>query len=81
MKVKVLQEKLQKAEFLALTTDLWILNRQTESYLTITSHFIDDHGHLNDNVLDTQGFSASHTSENLHLYLNAQAHKWNVQKK
>jgi hypothetical protein len=46
-----------------------------------TSHFIDDHGHLNDNVLDTQGFSASHTSENLHLYLNAQAHKWNVQKK
>ncbi len=49
--------------------------------MTITSHFIDDHGHLNDYVLDTQGFSASNTSENLHLYLNAQTHKWNVQKK
>jgi zinc finger BED domain-containing protein 1 (E3 SUMO-protein ligase ZBED1) len=46
-----------------------------------TSHFIDDHGHLNEYVLDTLGFSASHTSENLHLYLNARAHKWNVQKK
>jgi hypothetical protein len=77
----LLQEKLDKAECVALTTDLWTSNGPTDSYMTITSHFIDDNGCLNDFVLDTQEFNASHSAENLHLYLTAQAYKWNVDKK
>ena len=52
----MLQEKLDKAEYVefALTTDLWTSNGPTDFYMTLTSHFIDDNGCLNDFVLDIQ---------------------------
>ena len=65
-----------------MTTDLWTSNGPNDAYITITSHFIDNNGNLNDFVLDTQAFGdVSHSAENLHLYLAAQAAKWNIEKK
>lgn len=81
-KTKVLLEKLETAEYVSLTTDMWTSIGSNDAYMTVTSHFIDNDGMLNDFVLDTQSFGdINHNAENLHLYLTAQTAKWNIEKK
>ena len=49
---------------MALTTDLWTSNA-TESYVTVTSHHIDDNWNMLSLVLETSRFSKHHTAENI----------------
>lgn len=59
---QVLQEELNMAPFVAITTDAWT-SRRTMSYTTYTVHYITDK--LQAKVLDTHSLSGNHTGENL----------------
>lgn len=60
-------ECLKQASFLAITTDSWT-SRATQSYNTVTAHFIHD-WKLNSFVLQTRAMHESHTAENLSEFL------------
>ena len=49
---------------MAITNDLWTSNA-TESYVTVTSHHIDDNWNMLSLVLETSRFSQHHTAENI----------------
>jgi hypothetical protein len=76
---KVKHEMLQ-AQYITLTSDLWTAV-STETYATITAHFIVN-GKLKSYVLDTKPFgSARHTGENIKIVFEATISKWNLDKK
>uniref|UniRef100_H3AF17 HAT C-terminal dimerisation domain-containing protein n=1 Tax=Latimeria chalumnae TaxID=7897 RepID=H3AF17_LATCH len=67
------------AEKVAITTDLWTaLN--TESYVTITCHFI-RRWKMESVVLQTRAMPERHTAENLADMLNTAAETWNLKGK
>ena len=55
---------IKSAKMLALTTDCWT-SRSTDSYISITSHFIDDKFKRQLVVLDTFPMCERHTAQNL----------------
>ena len=71
----------------AMNYMLWIQNAMKimlwiDPGATITAYFIDCDGKLKNYVFDTQAFGdVSHSGDNLSLYLNAQAAKWNFENK
>ena len=62
----------------AITTDLWT-SRATESYITLTAHFIDDEWKLNSKVLSTVGMPEQHTGKNIADRLRQLVLQWNIE--
>ena len=58
------RERINAAEGMAITTDGWT-SRATESFLTITAHFISDGWTLENVVLQTRPLHESHTGLNI----------------
>ena len=56
--------QLNSAPAIALTTNGWT-SRDTQSYETITAHFINDKWDMNNYVLQTRVLGEVHTSHNL----------------
>ena len=72
-----LKKRLSTADRVALTTDGWTA-LTTESYITITSHYIDQEWALRSDVLLTQGVSVRHTAENLAEHLKSSVDDWGL---
>ena len=75
----VVEDQLKQAPFIALTTDSWT-SRATESYNTVTAHFLNKDWSVISYVLQTRVMDISHTSENLsEMLLNCVA-EWNLKR-
>lgn len=72
------ESDLKNAEFVALTSDGWT-SRSTESYITVTAHFIQE-WNIKNYVLQTRRMDESHTSENLSKILTSAISEWNLQR-
>jgi hypothetical protein len=77
-KQKVLMD-LHKASSIAITTDGWT-SRNTESYITVTAHYIDSNWILQNKVLQTRVLNDSHTGKNIATVLTECVNEWNLQK-
>jgi hypothetical protein len=63
--------KIKRNRNVALTTDLWT-SSQNEAIVTLTGHFVNKNGDLEDCVLETKSFaSARQTGENISIQLNS----------
>lgn len=78
-KVKAkLVEDLSKAKFIALTTDGWT-SRATQSFITITAHYITDNWVIANPVLQT--VYESHTSDHLSEIPQGAVAEWKIDKR
>ena len=64
-------------KYVAVTTDLWT-SRATESYLTVTAHFLNSEWSLQSKVLLTQEMSERHTGKNIAERLREAVQKWTI---
>lgn len=71
-------EDLKQASFIALTTYSWT-SRATQSYNTVTAHFIHD-WEMKSCVLQTTTMDKSHTAENLSEFLLQVVADWNLRR-
>ncbi|KAJ8342717.1 hypothetical protein SKAU_G00326450 [Synaphobranchus kaupii] len=71
-----LKWKMQRAENIAITSDGWTA-LTTESYLTITCHFVAE-GKMVSAVLQTRAMEERHTAENLAEHLKAATQEWGL---
>ncbi|XP_040188247.1 E3 SUMO-protein ligase ZBED1-like [Rana temporaria] len=77
-KKKVVDE-LSQASSVALTTDGWT-SRGTESYITITAHFITADWEMRSPVLQTRPLYESHTSAHLAQVLTEAVDEWKLKR-
>ncbi|XP_018377324.1 PREDICTED: zinc finger BED domain-containing protein 1-like, partial [Trachymyrmex cornetzi] len=63
-----------------LTTDCWT-SRNTESYIAVTVHFINDNFELISVLLECSTMSTNHTSKNLAHEIRRIVHEWGIEKK
>ncbi|GBN64396.1 Zinc finger BED domain-containing protein 1, partial [Araneus ventricosus] len=63
-----------------LTTDCWT-SSNGDSFMAVTSHYLNFDMELNSNVLECFLFTESHTSENLAIELKKVADEWNIKDK
>lgn len=77
-KAKV-KEELNAAESIAITTDGWT-SRGTQSYMTVTAHFITEKWQIANPVLQTRIVYESHTAEHLAEILEAAVAEWKISK-
>ncbi|XP_037543305.1 E3 SUMO-protein ligase ZBED1-like [Nematolebias whitei] len=71
------EKELAHAERVAITTDAWT-SCSTESYVTITVHYISPDWKLNVHVLQTRAFKGSHTGKNIGALLKQACVDWNL---
>ena len=77
---KEIKRELLQISHVALTSDLWT-SRTTESYLTITCHFVTSTWELKSLVLETFGFKKDHTTENIAVSFQKMAQEWGISQK
>uniref|UniRef100_A0A3Q3FFT6 BED-type domain-containing protein n=1 Tax=Labrus bergylta TaxID=56723 RepID=A0A3Q3FFT6_9LABR len=70
------QERVDKAEAVCLTTDCWT-SRTTTSFMSVTCHFISDFQNVSV-LLDCLEMSDRHTADNLAEQLLRVAREWNI---
>ena len=73
-------ELLKSTERVALTCDGWT-SRATDSYVTLTSHFISNEWALVSNVLQTRALHESHTGSNIANLLKEAMNEWGLEDK
>lgn len=71
--------ELSKASSVALTTDGWT-SRATESYVTVTAHYITAEWEMRSPVLQTRPLYESHTGTNLAQVLTAAVEEWKLER-
>ncbi|KAK7921885.1 hypothetical protein WMY93_008787 [Mugilogobius chulae] len=71
--------ELTSVSAVALTTDGWT-SRATESYLTVTVHFISSEWKMMSHVLQTRAIYDQHTSTNLAEALKEAVHEWKLER-
>ena len=76
VKEKVI-EGLSSAHLVALTTDCWT-SRATQSFMTVTAHFINDDWEIKNPVLQTRPIYEAHTSEHLAEVLREVVVEWKL---
>lgn len=69
--------RLLRAERVAITTDAWT-SCATDSYVTITVHYVNSDWELESNVLQTRVFNESHTGKNIGALLKETCLEWNI---
>ena len=72
--------KIKPLEAVACTTDGWT-SIATESYITLTCHFIDNKWDMNSVCLQTRHHPESHTAENLKEILEGAFSEWKMSEK
>ena len=77
---KKVEEIISKTEKVALTTDMWT-SRTTNSYITVTAHYLRDNYTIHTNVLETVEMEERHTSENLVRHLSSVIRDWGIENK
>ena len=78
-KAKLMQE-VEEVEYISITVDCWT-SQQTETYMTVTAHFVNTHWKLRSRVLCTTLVEGSHTSENLASVLGQVFQTWGISNK
>ncbi len=73
-----LVEDLSNAIFIALTTDGWT-SRATQSFMTITAHYITDNWVIKNPVLQTRAVYACHVSDHLSEILQGAVAEWKIE--
>lgn len=68
---------LQDATDITLTTDTWT-SMATESYMSITAHFIDENWEMHSILVDCFKFGERHTSENLKMEIIRVLTEWEI---
>ena len=79
-KVEEIKEEISHVFHVALTSDLWT-SRTTESYITITCHFLSATWQLRSLVLETLKFDLNHTAEHIADALLKVAENWDISSK
>ncbi|MCP4255070.1 MAG: hypothetical protein GY775_17020, partial [Candidatus Scalindua sp.] len=74
----VIKDRLKHVPHIALTTDAW-KSISKQSYITVTSHMIDDEGILHNFLLDTTEITVRHTSDNLHKHIQTVLQTWGME--
>ena len=77
---KAVKTSLGAAQRVALTCDGWT-SRATQSYVTITSHYISDDWEMVTHVLQTRAMHDSHTGSNIADLLKRAVDEWGIQDK
>ena len=77
---KAVKTSLGAAQRVALTCDGWT-SRATQSYVTITSHYISDDWEMVTHVLQTRAMHESHTGSNIADLLKRAVDEWGIQDK
>lgn len=72
-------KKLNNAVFVSIKSDGWT-SRATESYETITAHFINENWELSNHVLQTRVLGLAHTGHNIAEVLKSAVSSWNLKK-
>lgn len=75
----IVEQELKAAHSVALTTDSWT-SRATESFLTVTAHFISTEWGMRTVVLQTRPLHEQHTSTHLAEKLTEVVSEWNLKK-
>ena len=75
---KVLND-IDSAQHVSLTTDGWT-SRATQSYITVTAHYINDQWEMKSATLQTRPLFESHTAANLADVLQKSVVEWHVAK-
>lgn len=70
-------ESLSYAQQVAITVDGWT-SCATDSYVTVTAHYIDDEWVLQNHVLQTREFNEAHTGNYLAVLLQNVCREWNI---
>lgn len=76
IKVEV-KEKLSRADRIALTCDAWT-SRATESYITLTAHYIAEDWSLSSHVLQTSIMHEGHTGSNIAELIRSIVTEWGI---
>ncbi|CAH1104318.1 unnamed protein product [Psylliodes chrysocephalus] len=71
-----LQKIIDEVSYVALTTDAWTCTFTTESYLTLTCHFINSD--LQSCILETKKIEGSHTAANLANIIEEILQEWKL---
>ena len=79
-RVNEIKQELDQISHVALTSDLWT-SRATESFLTITCHYLTSSWVLKSLVLETFAFKSSHTAENIAASFLRVATSWEISEK
>nr|XP_010769264.1 PREDICTED: uncharacterized protein LOC104945316 [Notothenia coriiceps] len=75
-----LVDSLSNAQRVAITVDGWT-SCATDSYVTVTAHYIDDEWVLQNHVLQTRVFNEAHTGNNLAMLLQEVCREWKIEDK
>ena len=73
------QEKLEKAEFISLTRDMWT-GCHNRGYISLSAHFVND-WEMHHHCLQTREVVSSHTAENLAEEIHYSLDEWNITEK
>lgn len=75
--VRKLLVKLEKALYVAFTTDLWT-SLQNIAYMCVTAHWINPVWELESAILQTRETPERHTGQNISVRLSDCANEWNI---
>ena len=73
------KENLKSAEYLGLTTDGWT-SRSTQSFITVTAHFVDQDYKFANYILQTRQLKESHTAGNSAKFLEESLNEWGLKR-
>ena len=79
-RVKEIKQELAQISHVALTSDIWT-SRTTQSYLTLTCHFLTSSWELKTLVLGTFELNNDHTADNIAEALQRVAGSWGISNK
>ena len=75
-----LYAELQSSEAVSLTCDGWT-SRATQSFLTVTCHFVNKNWELSSKILQTDHFEGSHTGQKIGFELKSVMTDWGISEK
>ncbi|KAE8301067.1 hypothetical protein D5F01_LYC01220 [Larimichthys crocea] len=70
-------DSMSRAQRVSITVDGWT-SCATDSYITVTAHYVTEEWDLQSHVLQTRVFNASHTGANLAALLQNVLREWNI---
>ncbi len=73
-----IQDKLNSAEYVSLTSDIWTASNTNQSYISLTAHWINNLATLDHAMLNASHFPESHTGENIKKILLKMIDDWNL---
>lgn len=77
MKNKIITELL-KQDFLSFSTDMWTSKYTAQSYMCLTTHYLNDDFEPKSAAISCVKFDDIHTAENINLKFNIIIDEWNI---